>query len=428
MNPLGQHRARGRDRVAARLLSILGEGAGLGLLSEVEEWSRDDWGMVAACAQRHALGPLLHHQVRTGPLVNRVPPDVGEALRLGFLTNAVRNELLLAELGRVGRALGAAGIPVLVLKGAFLALQVYGHPACRPMNDLDLLVPVERLRDAGRLLLGLGYSSDFQPDGPAVPDRSGSHHLPRFQRPPTQGIEVHWTLVPPYSGLAVDVGELWTRSVSFEWGGMSFRALCPEHLILHLAVHASRGEGMSLGVGLRPFCDLDAVLRKYDGQVDWDRLSQEAVRWQLDRRLHLMLALVAGFLDSPIPRGWLEAALGQDLEAAWIRRAREVVLIPGRHDFSPEADLALGRIRQIWESVHGGGGKGQWAEATPGEGNREFRQPIWKTLELLGYLARHPGEAWQQFQRVRTALMLDRWFAEPRPSGDPRGAGRAPKG
>jgi hypothetical protein len=116
-------------------------------------------------AEEEALGALLLEQ-RLAPLV---------AHRLGELGAAARpspglQDLLEGETGawketarrqrlvhlQTSRALAAAGIEAVALKGADLAWTLYPRPWLRPQRDLDLLVPETRLVHAFEQLEGLG--------------------------------------------------------------------------------------------------------------------------------------------------------------------------------------------------------------------------------------------------------------------------------
>jgi hypothetical protein len=58
---------------------------------------------------------------------------------------------------RVLKALSAAGIPVMPLKGLFFAYWVYADPAERLGGDIDLLVPASEFGRAVRVLAGAGF-------------------------------------------------------------------------------------------------------------------------------------------------------------------------------------------------------------------------------------------------------------------------------
>lgn len=68
-----------------------------------------------------------------------------------------------AELVRIARLFGDAGIPFLSVKGPLLARSLYGDVGGRHAGDLDLLIAPERLADADRTLREAGCRRS-QPD------------------------------------------------------------------------------------------------------------------------------------------------------------------------------------------------------------------------------------------------------------------------
>ncbi len=154
-----------------------------------------DWQRLVAEATRHGLAPFLYHRLAhprsTGipasevveaslpavvgqcvPPVNSQPPTLNpqlppgkppssvlDVLRESFLKNATRNALLYHDLAQVLTTLQTAGIKVAVLKGTHLAALIYPHIGLRPMADIDLLVPADKLELTHTLLLSLGYTT-----------------------------------------------------------------------------------------------------------------------------------------------------------------------------------------------------------------------------------------------------------------------------
>ena len=100
------------------------------------------------------LAPLLYEAISAHGL--QADTDLLTRCRMATL----REELRAGTFGRISAgvfdALGEAGIPFAVLKGAALAESVYGSPALRHSHDLELLVPEDRIRRAARTLLAAG--------------------------------------------------------------------------------------------------------------------------------------------------------------------------------------------------------------------------------------------------------------------------------
>jgi len=115
-----------------------------------------DWENVIATARRHGLDPLLYrHLSAIGS--EHVPVERLSQLRAHFETNAVRNRLLTAELGKILALFEGHRIPAIPYKGPVLAASVYGDLAFRRFADLDVLVRREDVRRCTDVLRELGY-------------------------------------------------------------------------------------------------------------------------------------------------------------------------------------------------------------------------------------------------------------------------------
>jgi hypothetical protein len=104
----------------------------------------------------HRLRPLAHWVARE---LRANPPDsIRTELESAFYATTLRYDQLRSSLAQLGAAFVTAGIPVIALKGLVLADHFYPHPACRPMEDIDLLVRKEDLEIASHTVVSLGYS------------------------------------------------------------------------------------------------------------------------------------------------------------------------------------------------------------------------------------------------------------------------------
>lgn len=261
----------------------------------VSRYSPDQWQTVLRHAEWHDVLSLLAHRLQSANI--RTPVAVAERLRAAYVAGAARGLAMSAQLAELLRAMRAEQIPVIPLKGAALAEPVYGNVALRPMRDLDVLVEPERLEDAGRVLLALGYGP---PDRPSVAEeRAHWHHLTPFRRARSLSIEVHWTLEMPSSPFAIDVPSLWSRALAATFGGQPALSLAPEDQLLHLCLHAAYHHRFR--VRLRHLADISAVLARHGASLRWDELSRRASAWGIAPFVSCTLAVAAELLGTPAP-------------------------------------------------------------------------------------------------------------------------------
>lgn len=80
-----------------------------------------EWAALVEMATRHGVASLVYQRLKTSELAGRVPDNQLERLRGLDLQTAACNMRLYEELRVLLSALSASGIPVIVLKGAYLA-------------------------------------------------------------------------------------------------------------------------------------------------------------------------------------------------------------------------------------------------------------------------------------------------------------------
>jgi len=264
----------------------------------LEQFSPFDWDSVIQKSLRHRVAPLLYQRLKTLNSGLNVPANIIHRLQKIYLNNAVRNLRLYHELGHVLGTLRDANIPVIVLKGAHLAEVVYGDIALRPMVDVDLMARKDDLDRVNKILLGMNYRplNNF-----TVEDVCKMHkHLPRFIKPDSLSIEVHWTISNPSYPFKVDITGLWKRAQPAAISGVNVMVLSPEDLFLHLCLHASFQHMFSR---LRHLFDICKTIQYFRNEIDWEQIQHRARQWGLDKCVHVTLFLAKDLLDANIPNG-----------------------------------------------------------------------------------------------------------------------------
>jgi hypothetical protein len=197
-------------------------------------------------------------------------------------------------------------IPVIVLKGAYLAKEVYSKIGLREMVDIDLLVPDDKVEQAAKLLEILDYQSIRNYDVSLDVEKLSGHQLPPFRKSfALPVIEIHWTICDPNETYQFDLTELWQRAKNTDFFGETALALAPEDLMLHLCHHASYHHKFNIGV--RPLCDLARIIEHFQDQLDWQALQTTAERWQWQKGLYIMLAFAHYSLGVDLPNLILQA-------------------------------------------------------------------------------------------------------------------------
>jgi len=255
-----------------------------------------NWDLVLQRLQAHGLIPLFYHRLQTLDFPG-VPQPVREQLRRTFRNNAIWNVLLTQELVRLLTRLGAAGVPVIPLKGIALAESLYGDSALRTCIDLDILIHPRYAAESLRVLHASGYA--HRCGTPAFFHRLVRHgkdcELRREDAHMVYPLEVHFGLIwggPVERRLVADI---WSNAVPRPFHGAPACALCPEWEFLHLAEHAARHRLSPL----KWIVDLDWLLVR--GALDWKNAHEKARRMGWERIVQFSLAACAVLFETPVP-------------------------------------------------------------------------------------------------------------------------------
>ena len=163
------------------------------------------WSTVLALAEAHNTLPTCAFRFADAEGLSDAARE-----RLLRIREEVRSldRLYVAVLGNLLDVFAAHGLPVMVLKGARIAEQLYEHPAARMGKDIDLLVRRSDLQAAGDLLAARGFACRDR----AYYDAHHFHHTwVHGTRPLAERVELHWDVTLPGSSVRFPV-ESWWRS------------------------------------------------------------------------------------------------------------------------------------------------------------------------------------------------------------------------
>lgn len=314
------------------------------------------WDELIATAWRHGVAPLLfRHLEALGP--DCVPQRATHLLRQAYVRAAFRNQAHYRAIADMLQRFAAAGIDIMLLKGAALAQAVYDDPALRPFADIDVLVREKDLDAAKESLSAGGYrlSPDLLSEGF---NRRYHNNLPFVlmgERP--VHVELHWKLADSFSGITFDHDALFARGTNVAATGSGF-TLSAEDQLLYLAVHLDNHGYLNRsmlehdtaaafaldnlsGNRLIWFTDLHELVVARD--LDWAAIRERAEAAQAAGALAITLRLLRVVLGTP-----MDPQVLSDLplpNASWPKR------ILANYVFRLAADGKSGsRARQLFRS------------------------------------------------------------------------------
>lgn len=228
-----------------------------------------DWNVfLAIVLQERAEAIVSARLARVGA---EIPADVRDTLRMHAMRSDLRMAMLSQRLDQTLAALAAAGVPVLLLKGAALGRTLYGSLPRRPMLDLDLLVPAEHCARAREVAL----AADWVPGEleRQVAFYEGHYHVAPLHDAMGRNfnLEIHTGLFFPGHPFDWPVEAVWERSQPLP--GSAARIPAIEDLLLHVTLHFSWSHAAHFGPW-RSFRDV-RVIAETPG-LDWEGFLRRA--------------------------------------------------------------------------------------------------------------------------------------------------------
>jgi hypothetical protein len=325
-----------RNVVDELLLRCVGAGVGRSEAARLDRLSSSQWDRMVRKSILLGVGPLLAKRVKAAQSRVRIPTAARSRLREAYLRSAVANLRLRQDLSTGLAGLRDDGVPVIVLKGAFLAEAVYGDIALRYMTDVDLLVREKDLPGAEASLLRVGYRPF---------ERWGRRAKDTFRGREGTIVEVRADVARPRAPFRIRIKDLWDRARPARIADVEMLALCPEDLILHLCVHASHTHRFEMG--LRPLCDINETARCYEGQVDWPRLQHNAELYGAGTYVYYPLLLARKLLGAAIPAETLSGLKPKASDPRFVETLEAFIL-----DVTPATLRGFG---VTWGYLHGVG-------------------------------------------------------------------------
>ena len=302
------------------------------------------WDAVLFFAEFHSVAPLLHYHLRHFDGLGLIPPEALRRLLQLSHRAGYQNRHFSQALRELLEVFAEASIPVIVLKGLSLVELIYRNLSLRPLIDLNILIPSEKLETARNLLLRTGYvDKGRRPNHNfnlwlnsqiiLVKPRDFAVHLL------LQLDVVNWPRIH-----AIDLPRLWREAQPAKISGYDSLIPSPTDLLLYLCIQPDKHGYLNVPAvnvedlagfvftewtdnRLIRFTDIYEVIKHYEGTINWEVLIERArasgIEGSVYSGFHWVTKLlgpaiepwVLDALRPPTPRRlrrWLFEALDQD--------------------------------------------------------------------------------------------------------------------
>jgi hypothetical protein len=188
-----------------------------------------------------------------------------------------KNHVVFHEMRTFLKKFHDSGIKTMLLKGSAMILLYYKDYGLRPMDDVDLLVPVEKAMESIKILYELGWWIR-KDSGPVFNEKYPAFVLENhFENPNGFQVDLHYHLLDECSYAGGD-DDFWMASTLARMdANLNIHTLNPADQLLHVIVHAMRWNPQPL---LRWVADSMMIL-KNEPEIDWERFIEQATSRRL---------------------------------------------------------------------------------------------------------------------------------------------------
>ena len=290
------------------------------------------------------------------------------------------NHKLFFELSRILRCINAAGVPTMVIKGAALTVMVYKNFAIRPMADIDILVPEDRVELTNRLLNRAGWSS---PSNLPVKRIFKFRHSLGFQN--CQGLEfdLHWHPVR-YSRIIASEKHhhdaFWENALPIKIVDEPTLAPgLPESLFLTI-IHSAWSNQIP---PIRWIPDAIYLIDAIRAQADWARFTLLAEKYSVPLQVNCALGYLQEKFDAGIPKFVFDA-----LNQIPVTFPQRLVFKHSLGQTREDGYSIIGRIPGVVEYLRVSGDRGWYKLLTGFPEFVKYRVHKMKLKDLLAHIVK----------------------------------------
>lgn len=257
----------------------------------LSEW----WRGISDLDQVHGTDSGLFAQIYAN-LGRRIPdPALASRMKGAARHVWVRNNYMISDCARIVAALCEVDIPVMLLKGAAMAIAVDSGNGLRWMSDCDILVPTDKALPAVAALAEAGLTRPQPLDGQ---DLRLAHGLTlRDQRNGRDRIDVHWQPVRDVGAPSL-AREMFAAGVSATIAGEACLVPSFPHMVFHTIVHGTEWSPQPRYDWL---VDTVKIVRAAGRGFDWNELERIARTYRFRFLLAAALAEARRHFPDLIP-------------------------------------------------------------------------------------------------------------------------------
>ncbi len=261
-----------------------------------------DWPYILKQSRNQGVCSLVY--LNLSGFKHKIPENIWRSFEQVYYGDSYRNTQIYQKISVMFIVFNREDLKVIPLKGIFFLENIYKNIGLRSMYDVDLLVKKEDLERVDKILVNLGYKTvvDKRLFWQAL-EKSYMNSVDYFREdeefPP---IHIHWHIInvslPTYMySKRIKMDKFFACARRVILADAESLQLAPQHLIMYMAEHALKHSFNKL----IHLSDIDAVIKKYKDQIDWDGLVAETIEFGMERQVYYSLFFTRIYLGSYVP-------------------------------------------------------------------------------------------------------------------------------
>ena len=263
--------------------------------------SKLNWKYLLNISLKYGISPVFYQKLKNTSLKTQIPEDIFLKFKHSYLHTFSSNLKRYNEISSFLTELQNNKIRAILLKGGALAEIIYQDIGLRMMTDIDILVKVEDIEQAEKILKSLGflqttiYSSKLS-------HKLKLHHQISYKKNNLM-IELHWNILASHHRFEVNINEFIENSKEISIQNKKSYIFSPENLLQHLSLHFSHHINTK-EFRLSWLLDIYKVLQFYKEKIDWKYLYENSKKYGFAQIIFENLYLANKYLDAPVEKSF----------------------------------------------------------------------------------------------------------------------------
>jgi hypothetical protein len=258
-----------------------------------------NWEYFAKTITERGIAPLFHIKVALLSNAGLIPDFVIDKVRKVYFKTMSRGMLLYAHFKEIATAFEKENIPMIPMKGVYLAEKMYHDIALRQFSDMDLLVSPENGEKCLQILKKIGYKSTLIAQTEFVQSLSEIVHYPPMVKNEIS-VEIHIKLHRNHPEYFLDPVKIFEHAQTDILNNCKVLKMDKYDMLIHLCLHLDKH---FVGGSLQFTCYNDIVnyLNTYITEFDWNEMEKRVSLYQATNQVYLHLMISNKYFHLHLP-------------------------------------------------------------------------------------------------------------------------------